>query len=110
MTRAADPEVRLLHALADPTRLAIVHQLHIQGTIQGTVCACDFAICCRQLSQPTVSYHLKVLRQAGIIQGQRCGTWVWYSLNHQALDPLVELTTRLVSVSPQVPGSASEPG
>jgi ArsR family transcriptional regulator len=106
MTRAADREVKLLHALADPTRLAIVRQLHIQGT----VCACDFAICCRQLSQPTVSYHLKVLRQAGIIQGPRRGTWVWYSLNHRALHPLVELTASLVPVSPQVPGSASEPG
>jgi ArsR family transcriptional regulator len=92
MTSAADPEVTLLHALADPTRLAIVRQLHTQGT----VCACDFTVCCRQLSQPTVSYHLKVLRQAGIIQSQRRGTWAWYSLNQQALRQLLELTTSLV--------------
>jgi len=70
-----DPDVRLLHALADPTRLAIVHQL----AADGQVCACDFTSCC-DVSQPTVSHHLKVLREAGVVTSERRGTWVDYRL------------------------------
>ena len=62
-------------ALADPTRLTIVRQL----AAEGEVCACDFTACCG-VSQPTVSHHLKVLREAGLIRGERRGTWIYYSL------------------------------
>jgi len=75
MTRTTDPDVRLLHALADPARLAIVRQL----AAEGTVCACDFGAC-SDLAQPTVSHHLRVLREAGVVRGERRGTWIWYSL------------------------------
>jgi ArsR family transcriptional regulator len=70
-----DPDVRLLHALADPTRLAIVRQL----AADGQVCACDFTSCC-DVSQPTVSHHLKVLREAGVVTSERRGTWIDYRL------------------------------
>ena len=75
MKRQTDPDVLLLQAAADPTRLAILRQL----SDLAEVCACDFTSCC-DLSQPTVSHHLKVLRDAGWIQGERRGTWIWYSL------------------------------
>ena len=58
MKRSLDPTVRLLQALADPARLSIVRQL----ASEGDVCACDLA-CCGELSQPTVSHHLRVLAQ-----------------------------------------------
>lgn len=73
--RSLDPDVRLLAALADPTRLAIVREL--AGSSE--VCACDFGSCC-DVSQPTVSHHLKVLREAGIVIGERRGTGIWYRL------------------------------
>ena len=70
-----DPDVQLLAALADPVRLSIVRQL----SANDGVCACDFTECCT-VSQPTVSHHLKVLREAGVVTSQRQGTNIVYSL------------------------------
>jgi ArsR family transcriptional regulator len=72
----ADPDVELLQALADPVRLSIVRQL---SSSPGAVCACDFTECCT-VSQPTVSHHLKVLREAGVLTSERQGTFIYYSL------------------------------
>lgn len=80
MKRTSDPDVLLLQAAADPTRLSILRQL----SSEGPVCACDFTACC-EVSQPTVSHHLKVLRGAGWISGERRGTWIWYSLRPEAV-------------------------
>ena len=70
-----DPDVRLLSALADPVRLSFVRQL----AETDCVCACDFSECC-SVSQPTISHHLKVLRDAGVVTSERRGTNVVYSL------------------------------
>jgi ArsR family transcriptional regulator len=75
MKRQTDPDVLLLQAAADPTRLAILRQL----SDSGEVCACDFTACC-DVSQPTVSHHLK-----GWIEGERRGTWIWYSLRPEGV-------------------------
>jgi ArsR family transcriptional regulator len=72
-----DPDVRLLAALADPTRLSIVRQLASAGP--DAICACDFTECCN-VSQPTISHHLKVLREAGVVVSRRVGSNVWYSM------------------------------
>ena len=79
MKRQTDPDVLLLQAVADPARLAILR--HLSDVPE--VCACDFTETC-DVSQPTVSHHLKVLRDAGWIDGQRRGTWIWYSLRPEA--------------------------
>jgi len=71
-----EPDVQLLQALADPTRLAIVRQL---GSESASVCACDFTSCC-DVAQPTVSHHLKVLREAGVVTTERRGTYIYYEL------------------------------
>jgi ArsR family transcriptional regulator, arsenate/arsenite/antimonite-responsive transcriptional repressor len=81
MKRQTDPDVLLLQAAADPTRLSVLRQL----SSEGPVCACDFTACC-EVSQPTVSHHLKVLREAGWISGERRGTWIWYSLRPEAVE------------------------
>jgi ArsR family transcriptional regulator len=83
MKKSVDPDVRLLQALADPTRLAILRQL----SAQGPVCACDFTACC-DVAQPTVSHHLRVLREAGLIEHERRGTWMYYHLVPAAIDEL----------------------
>ncbi len=72
-------DVKILQAIAEPTRLAIVRQL----ASTGEVCACDFTDCCA-VSQPTVSHHLKVLREAGVVSCERRGTWVYYRLEPKA--------------------------
>jgi ArsR family transcriptional regulator len=76
-------DARLLKALADETRLGIVLQLREQGE----VCQCDFVACCT-VAQPTVSHHLKVLRRAGVVLGEKRGVWVHYRLNPAALEGL----------------------
>ena len=76
MKRTADPDVVLLQAAADPTRLAILRQL----SLEGEVCACDFTECCT-VSQPTISHHLKVLREAGAVTSERRGTFIYYALS-----------------------------
>ena len=75
-------DARLLNAIADPTRLDILRQL-----AAGECCACDIAAC-YDLRQPTVSHHLKVLRDAGWLDAERRGTWIWYSLRPPAADRL----------------------
>jgi ArsR family transcriptional regulator len=75
-----DPDVLLLQGAADPARLAILRQL----STDGEVCACDFQECCG-VRQPTVSHHLKVLRESGWVTSERRGTWVWYSLRPEAV-------------------------
>jgi ArsR family transcriptional regulator len=70
-----DPDVRLLSALADPVRLSFVRQL-ADG---DGICACDFSECCA-VSQPTISHHLRVLRDAGVVTSERQGTNIIYRL------------------------------
>ena len=82
-------DIDILQAIAEPTRLAIVRQL----ASDGEVCACDFTSCC-DVSQPTVSHHLKVLRDAGLVGSERRGLWAYYYVNPDALE---ELTSWLSS-------------
>ncbi len=81
-----DPDIRLLQAAADPTRLAILREL----SEEPSVCACDFTSCC-EVAQPTVSHHLKVLREAGWVTTERRGTWIYYSLRPEAVARFQEL-------------------
>ncbi len=66
-----------LGALADPVRLQILSM--ISTSDGGEVCACDFVGPIGK-SQPTVSHHLKVLTEAGLVSGDKRGRWVWYRL------------------------------
>ncbi len=75
-----EEEAKLFRALGDETRLAVIRQLQEQGE----VCVCDFVACC-DLAQPTVSHHLKVLREAGIVSADKRGLWVFYTLNPEKL-------------------------
>jgi len=66
-----------LKILADPARLRIVSILAVAG--QGEACVCDLTDPL-DLSQPTVSHHLKVLREAGVVTTERRGTYIYYDL------------------------------
>lgn len=80
---AAEALASCFKALADPTRLAIVNRL--AGS--GEVCVCDL-VEEFDLSQPTISHHLRLLRQAGLVEAERRGTWAYYRLNRQAVADL----------------------
>ncbi len=76
---------RGFHALADPVRLRVLSIL--ASAPEGEVCVCDFVGPLGK-SQPTISHHLKILSEAGLVQGDRRGRWVWYSLNRERLADL----------------------
>jgi len=73
----------LFKALADPTRVAIVNRL----SAAPEVCVCDLTAAF-DLSQPTVSHHLKVLREAGLVEAEGRGTWAYYRLVPDAVERL----------------------
>jgi ArsR family transcriptional regulator len=91
MPKSLDPDVQLLAALADPTRMEILREL----AAAPEVCACDFTSCC-DVSQPTVSHHLKVLRDAGAVTSERRGNWVFYSIAPNLGERLATITGGLV--------------
>src|ERR671937_567695 len=70
-------------ALADPTRVAIVNRL--AGA--GEVCVCNL-VAEFELSQPTISHHLKILRESGLVDSRRRGTWAYYRLVPEAVEAL----------------------
>lgn len=86
----------VLAALADPARLRIVSML--LDAPDGASCGCDLEEPLG-LSQPTVSHHLKVLREAGLVSGERRGRWVYYSVVEEALEDVASaLSTSRVPV------------
>ena len=82
----AEATARLFKALADPHRVKIINLL---ATSSDPVCVCEFTGPL-QLSQPTVSHHLKKLVQAGLLEREQRGIWAYYSLNRDALDRLAD--------------------
>jgi ArsR family transcriptional regulator len=72
-------------ALADPVRLRVLSIL--AAAPEGEVCVCDFVEPLGK-SQPTISHHLKILSEAGLVSGERRTKWVWYSLNRDRLAAL----------------------
>jgi ArsR family transcriptional regulator len=81
---------QVFRALGDPVRLRLVSLIGAHEG--GEVCVCDLTTAF-DLSQPTISHHLKVLREAGIIASERRGTWVYYRLVPAALERMAALLT-----------------
>src|SRR6266704_2127095 len=87
----AEATASLFRALADPARVKIVNLL---ATTAEPVCACEFEPAL-QLSQPTVSHHLKKLTEAGLLEREQRGKWAYFSLDPEASSQL----ERLVRIS-----------
>lgn len=73
------------HALADPVRLHLLSMITAAGPLGA--CVCDLVEPSGR-SQPTVSHHLKILREAGLVTSERRGTWAWYFVEADRLDAL----------------------
>lgn len=73
--RDAEPLAKAFAALGDPVRLRLFSLIASQAS--GEVCACDLVKPLGK-SQPTVSHHLKVLFEAGLVEREKRGSWVWY--------------------------------
>ena len=91
MTTAAkvDRAARLFHALSDETRLAVVEMLH-----DGERCVCELQDAL-DAAQSRLSFHLRVLKDAGVVSDRREGRWVYYSLNHDAFGELADAVADL---------------
>ena len=76
---------RMFKALGDPVRLRLVSM--VASHDGGEACVCDLTPAF-ELSQPTISHHLKVLREAGLLECERRGTWVFYRVVPAALAQL----------------------
>lgn len=85
-------------ALADPVRLRLLSLIAAAGGEEVCVCELTPAF---DLSQPTISHHLKVLREAGLLTSQRRGTWVYYRVIPGALQRLSDalVPTRLIAAT-----------
>lgn len=99
----------MFKALGDPVRLRLLSL--IASHAGGEVCVCDltprFA-----LTAPTISHHLRVLREAGLIDCERRGTWVYYWLNPGVLDRLAGVldTDRLRAAADRPAAAGAAPG
>jgi len=82
---------RVLKALADETRLRI---LDLVASTADDLCACEIEGFF-ELSQPTISHHMRILRDAGLVTAEKRGQWVYYRLADGALKSLRELCGRL---------------
>jgi ArsR family transcriptional regulator, arsenate/arsenite/antimonite-responsive transcriptional repressor len=85
---SAEDLARLLKAVADPVRLQLLAL--VRSAAGGEACVCDLTAPVG-LSQPTVSHHLKVLTDAGLLSRERRGTWAWYSLVPGTLDQIASV-------------------
>lgn len=82
---------RLFHALSDETRLSILERLRL-----GERCVCDLTDAL-DAAQSRLSFHLKVLKDAGLVTDRRDGRWMYYTLNQEALGEIAELVESLAS-------------
>ena len=85
---SAESLARLLKAVADPARLQLLSL--IKASPGGESCVCDLTVPLA-LSQPTVSHHLRVLTEAGLLSRESRGSWAWYSVNASRLRELSAL-------------------
>ena len=98
MTNSPTSLDHTLHAIADPTRRRILQALKQRGPISSGpptgvrpsgLCAGDIEQCVR-LSQPTISHHMAILTNAGLVEAAKQGQWRWYRRNEKALRRLVK--------------------
>jgi ArsR family transcriptional regulator, arsenate/arsenite/antimonite-responsive transcriptional repressor len=93
--------IDVLRALAHPVRWGILQRL----AAEPGICACDFTDFF-DVSQPTISAHLKTLREAGLVTTRREGTTICYTLAH---DRLADLARHLDAMAATVPAPATSP-
>lgn len=82
---------RLFHALSDETRLSIIQRLRL-----GERCVCDLTDAL-DAAQSRLSFHLKVLKDSGLVTDRRQGRWMYYTLNPETLGEVADLVESLAS-------------
>jgi ArsR family transcriptional regulator len=99
MSKSLEHAARWFHALADETRLRIVRRLS-----EGEQCVCDLTDVLGT-GQSLLSFHLKTLKEAGILRDRREGRWVYYSLNFEAIEEIEKLVGSLKAMNGRFQGA-----
>ncbi|WP_159648320.1 ArsR/SmtB family transcription factor [Erysipelothrix aquatica] len=86
----------LFKAMSDETRLRIINMLSKEN-----LCACHI-LEAFNITQPTLSYHMKILVDSGIVTSQKDGNWTRYYLNKDSIEKVQKLTLDLLSVDPSI--------
>ena len=94
-SREQERWARLFKALGDPTRLEILRLIAAQP---GPTCVCDI-VERFDLAQPTISHHLKLLREAGLLSQSRIGVWSFYAIDPEGAEALGGAAQALLSAS-----------
>lgn len=94
-TIALDQAARAFHALSEPTRLRIIDLLR-----RGERCVCDLTEVL-ETGQSRLSFHLRALKDAGLVKDRRDGRWVYYSLDEGAVQRLSEVLTACCAAGPR---------
>ena len=89
-----DHAARLFHALSDETRLAILERLR-----RGERCVCELTDAL-EAAQSRLSFHLRVLKEAGLVTDRREGRWMYYTLNADTLAEVADLAQTLATRLP----------
>ncbi|WP_204807721.1 ArsR/SmtB family transcription factor [Mycobacterium riyadhense] len=97
--RAAAEMAARFKALADPVRLQLLSS--VASHAGGEACVCDISAGV-EVSQPTISHHLKVLRDAGLLTSRRRASWVYYAVVPEALSGLSTLLSVHADATPAV--------
>lgn len=87
--RRTERAIELFHALSDETRLQIIELLH-----KGECCVCELTDTL-DAAQSRLSFHLRVLREAGIVRDRKAGRWVYYELDPDAFEEAESLVAAL---------------
>jgi len=82
----------MFKVLADETRLEILGML---AAANGELCVCKIEEHVKHLSQPTISHHLRLLREEGLVTAERRGTWVYYTLDRSLVERLRKVIERI---------------
>lgn len=90
--------VPILKALADPNRLAIIEHL-----TRGEACVCEL-LELFSVTQPTLSHHMRILSEAGLVSGRREGKWIHYSINEQRLQSFKDFIASIQIVPEAIKG------
>jgi len=95
----AETMAAVFAALADPNRLAILSLLAVSPS---EVCVCDITSSFK-LGQPTISHHLKILKDAGLVEADKRGKWVYYALVRRRADEIKALVDQVTGVAVSLP-------
>jgi ArsR family transcriptional regulator len=90
-TASFERTAELFHALADPTRLQIIERLR-----GGEQCVCDLTDAL-ETGQSRLSFHLKTLKDAGILRDRRQGRWVYYALDPDVIDDALQFVASITA-------------